>query len=180
MTKMRKETTIDAATRSVKGKDSGSNRQLSLAQDIGKRDDFTLPEQEAYLNLLRTADQLVGAFHQLFKTYGVTAAQYNALRILRGHETRVATRRIADEMVTREPDITRLIDRLEQAGLAKRERCREDRRVVWVTITAKGLELLHKLEQPVMTLHQQQLGHMGSRKLQTLSKLLTEARRNVS
>lgn len=170
----------DAAVRSAKGEGKGVKRQQSLAEDIGKRDDFALPEQEAYLNLLRTVDKLVGAFHQLFKTHGVSSAQYNALRILRGHGTRVATRRIADEMVTREPDITRLIDRLEQAGLAKRERCRDDRRVVWVTITAKGMDLLDKLEQPVLTLHQQQMGHMGSKKLQTLSKLLTEARQRVS
>jgi DNA-binding MarR family transcriptional regulator len=135
-----------------------------------------VPEQEAYLNLLRTADQLTGEFARLFRAHGITDPQYNALRILRGHAAKVATRKIAEEMVTREPDITRLIDRLEQAGLARRQRCEQDRRVVWVKITAKGLELLAKLDRPVLELHKRQLGHIGRKKLQTLSRLLSEAR----
>jgi DNA-binding MarR family transcriptional regulator len=147
-----------------------------FALEIGKREPFESPEQEAYLNLLRTADELAGEFARLFRAHGITDPQYNVLRILRGHGTKVATRRIAEEMVTREPDITRLIDRLEQVGMVKRERCRRDRRVVWVTITAKGSELLAKLDRPVLELHERQLGHLGRKKLLTLSRLLSESR----
>jgi len=136
-------------------------------------------EQEAYLNLVRTVDELAGEFARLFRDYGLTDAQYNALRILRGHGTRVATRQVADEMVTREPDITRLIDRLEQVGLAARERCKEDRRVVWVTITTTGSDLLARLDQPVMDLHERQLSHLGPSKLKLLSSLLAEARQRL-
>jgi DNA-binding MarR family transcriptional regulator len=155
-----------------------SKKASNLAAEIGKRQPFTVPEAEAYLNLIRTADQLSAAFARLFRQHGITPAQYNALRILRGHGVRVPTRRIAAEMVTREPDITRLIDRLEQAGLVQRERCTEDRRVVWVTITPNGEELLVRLDRPVLELHRQQLGHLSTEDLHTLSQLLVEARQH--
>jgi DNA-binding MarR family transcriptional regulator len=148
-----------------------------LADELGKRRPFDLPEQEVYLNLLRTADALAGEFAQLFKQHGLTDAQYNALRILRGHGCPIPTRWIAEEMVTREPDITRLIDRLERAGLVRRERSKTDRRVVRVRITAKGTALLAKLDRPVLALHRRQLGHLGERKLASLSRLLSAARR---
>ena len=149
----------------------------SLAGEIGKRKRFDVPEQETFLNLVRTADELTAEFSRLFKTHGVTDAQYNALRILRGHDRRVPTHHIADQMVTREPDITRLIDRLEKAGYVHRERCPDDRRVVWVCLNPTGRELLAKLDRPVVELHQRQLGHLGPQKLKTLSRLLFEARR---
>jgi DNA-binding MarR family transcriptional regulator len=79
-------------------------------------------------------------------------------------------------MVTREPDITRLIDRLEQAGLVARERCKKDRRMVWVTITSEGSALLSKLDRPVLELHKQQLGHLAPKQLEMLSDLLCRAR----
>lgn len=153
----------------------------NLAKELGKRGPFESAEQEAYLNLLRTADALAGQFARLFKQHGITDPQYNALRILRGHATRLATHRIAEEMVTREPDITRLIDRLEKRGLVGRRRCKEDRRVVYVTITARGREMLAALDGPVRQLHREQLGHLGPRKVQQLSRLLCAARqRDVS
>jgi DNA-binding MarR family transcriptional regulator len=149
----------------------------SLAREIGNRGPFRAPEQEAYLNLLRTADELARDFSRLCRRFGITDSQYNALRILRGHGKRVSTRTIAQEMVSPRPDITRLVDRLERAGLATRQRGRDDRRIVWVTITAKGLNLLTKLDRPVLELHKRQLGHLGKQKLTTLSRLLFEARR---
>ena len=133
------------------------SRDKTLATEIGKRSGLDCAEQEAFLNILRTCDQLSREFASLFKAHGVTHAQYNVLRILRGHGCKVQTRRIPSEMVTREPDITRLIDRLERSGFVKRERCREDRRVVWVEITEKGLTLLQSLDHPVVDLHRKQL-----------------------
>ena len=104
-------------------KGSSKRRAVGLGDELGKRGSFDSAEQEAYLNLLRTVDELSGEFARLFRAHGVTDPQYNALRILRGHGTRITMRTIAEEMVTREPDITRLVDRLERAGWAKRERC---------------------------------------------------------
>ncbi|MGB0717099.1 MAG: MarR family winged helix-turn-helix transcriptional regulator, partial [Phycisphaerae bacterium] len=153
--------------------------KVTLASELGKRLAFESGEQEAYLNVLRTADRLHADFVALFKSHGLTDAQYNVLRILRGHGERVPTRRVGRELVTREPDITRLVDRLEKADLVTRERCDQDRRVVWIEITADGLALLAKLDEPVSSLHHRQLGHLGSEKLATLSMLLCEARQPV-
>lgn len=147
-----------------------------LAVEIGKRGSFDAPEQEAYLNLARTHTCLAAEFDRLFAKHGVTDPQYNALRILRGHGKPMHVYHIAEQMVTRQPDITRLIDRLEEAGLACRNRSTEDRRVVWVEITAAGRKLLAKLDQPVLDLHTKQLGHLGTTKLKTLSRLLSDAR----
>lgn len=153
-----------------------SGERDSLAQEIGKKEPFKMPEQEAFLNLLRTADALAGEFAILFKQHGITDAQYNVLRILRGHGTRVATRKIADEMVTRQPDITRLIDRMEKHGLVSRERCKDDRRVVFVSISPKARKLLAALDESVLDLHRAQLGHLGPAKLKQLNRLLFDAR----
>lgn len=147
-----------------------------LAGEIGKRRPFDSIEQEAFLNLARTYECFVADFHRLFAEFALTEPQYNALRILRGHGRPMQVYRIAEQMITRQPDITRLIDRLEQAKLASRERCKEDRRVVWVAITAAGEKLLAKLDGPVLELHAKQLGHMGATKLKTLNRLLFEAR----
>ncbi len=148
----------------------------TLAQEIGKRDPFESLEQEAFLSVLRTADALASDFERLFREHGITAAQFNALRILRGHDGPVATRRVGGEMVTREPDITRLIDRLERVGLVTRERCREDRRVVYVKLAEPGRALLASLDTPVLDLHRRQLSGLGPRKLTQLIRLLNEAR----
>jgi DNA-binding MarR family transcriptional regulator len=153
-----------------------TSKSKGLAGQIGKRRPFDSPEQEAYLNLLRTTDQLSGEFAALYKQYGITDPQYNVLRILRGHGGRVATRQIAAEMVTRQPDITRLIDRLEKVELVVRHRCKEDRRIVWVELTRRGTDLLERLDKPVANLHHRQLSHLGERKLRNINKLLCEAR----
>jgi len=149
-----------------------------LAAEIGKREAFDSPAQEAYLNLARTHQCLAAEFDRLFAEHGLTDPQYNALRILRGQGRPMHVYQVAEQMVTRQPDITRLIDRLEQAGLARRERCVEDRRVVWVTITPDGKALLAKLDRPLRDLHQRQLGHLSETKLRSLSRLLFEARRS--
>src|SRR5688572_15881070 len=110
----------------------------SLQQEIKKKTPFDLPEQEAMLNLLRTADQLQIRFARLFRRFGLTPQQYNILRILRGEEKPLPILEIAARMITVVPGITGLIDRLEAAELVSRQRCREDRRVIYVTITPKA------------------------------------------
>ena len=147
-----------------------------IAAELGKREPFASPEQEAFLNLARSYEALAGEFDRLFKTHGLSSPQFNALRILRGHAEPMQVYQIAELMVTPQTDITRLVDRLEQAGFVSRERCGEDRRVVWVTLTAAGKNVLKKLDGPVKELHERQFQHFGRRELATLSQLLFKAR----
>ena len=132
--------------------------------------------QEVYLSLFRTHEALLFEFKLLLKKQGLSDPQYNVLRILRGNAKRLQVYRVAELMLTREPDITRLFDRLVRADLVERTRCEADRRVVWVSLTTRGKELVDKLDRPVMTLHRKQLGRLGVRKLRLLSELLEEAR----
>lgn len=151
-----------------------------LQHEIRKVRPFDVPEQEAYLNLARTHAQLSGEFDRLFRQAGLSEATYNALRILRGaaHEGpgRRSCREIGDQMVAQVPDVTRLIDRLAAQGLAERDRSTDDRRVVYVKITQKGLDLLAQLDQPVMDMHRQQLHHLTRQDLDELNRLLVKAR----
>ena len=151
-----------------------------VAAEIGKRRPFDMLEEEAYVNLLRTHSRLTANFDRLFAEHGLTGPQYNVLRILRGHQRSMRVCRIAELMVTRQPDITRLIDRIEAAGWVSRRRCAEDRRVVWVELTREGAALVGKLGRPVAELHRQLLGGLSKRKLQQLSTLLQEARKAAS
>lgn len=132
--------------------------------------------QEVYLSLFRTHEALLFEFKLLLKEQGLSDPQYNVLRILRGNGKPLQVYRVAERMLTREPDITRLFDRLVRAELVERTRCEADRRVVWVSLTTKGRELVNELDRPVMTLHRRQLGRLGVRKLRLLSELLEEAR----
>jgi DNA-binding MarR family transcriptional regulator len=161
----------------------------SLAEEIGKRHGFESPEQEAYLNILRTSMCLATDFERLFRTHGLSEATYNALRILRGHYKPgnggggggggVPSQTIGKQLITNVPDVTRLVDRLVDAGLAERCRIEADRRVVMVKITKAGLDLLAKLDRPLRELHIKQLGHMGRRELEQLSQLLVKARQRM-
>lgn len=148
----------------------------NLAEEIGKKKPFDRAEVEAYLNLVRTHEHLDAICAGFFKAHGITGPQYNVLRILRGHGERMQTYHVANEMVTREPDITRLLDRLVARGLVARERCPEDRRVVWVELLDKGKAFLKELDRPVAQLHKTMLGHLDLGKLRRLNKLLFEAR----
>lgn len=145
--------------------------------EIRKEKPFDRPEQEAHLNLLRTVDALGLPFERLFAESGISGPQYNVLRILRGHGKRgLACSEIGEQMITRMPDVTRLVDRLEKAGLVRRCRTAEDRRVVLNSITAEGLALLSRLDRPVQALHQETLGHLTQAELAQLSRLLEKAR----
>src|SRR5690349_19708554 len=150
----------------------------ALQEEINKRHPFECPEQEAALNVVRTADHLGQEFTRLFHGHGISGPQYNVLRILRGvGGDGLPCVDIAGQMITRMPDITRLVDRLEAAGLVARRRTEEDRRVVLVRITPAGLELLARLDRPVLDLHRRQLGHLTRAELAELNRLLVKARR---
>jgi DNA-binding MarR family transcriptional regulator len=139
---------------------------------------FDSPEQEVYLNLWRTYDRLKALEDEVFGRFGLSAQQYNALRLLRSvHPGAMPTLALAGRLISRAPDVTRLLDRLEQRGLLNRERRPDNRRVVDVRITAPGLELLQELDAPVQECHQRQLGHLNARSLRELARLLKAARR---
>src|SRR5687768_12288591 len=132
----------------------------TLQRELKKKRPFELPEQEALLNLLRTADQLQIRFARLFRRYSLTPQQYNILRILRGEGKPLPILEIASRMITVVPGITGLIDRLEAAGLVNRRRCENDRRVVYVSISDKATSLLAEIDEPLIDLHKDLLGHL--------------------
>src|SRR5262245_51802615 len=138
---------------------------------------FDSVQQEAYLNLWRTYDRLRTVEDELFQRHDLTAQQYNALRLLKAeHPGTLPTLVLAGKLVSHAPDITRLVDRLEERGLVARQRTPDNRRVVQVGITTAGLDLLKALDQPVRDCHQRQLGHLTSAQLQSLIDLLRTAR----
>jgi DNA-binding MarR family transcriptional regulator len=148
-----------------------------LAQEIRKKRGFASAEQEAFLNILKTADVLAGQLADLLKPAALSATQYNVLRILRGAGGEgLSCGEVAERMITRDPDITRLMDRLEKRGLISRHRHSEDRRVVKSRISDEGLKVLASLDQAVLDLHSRQLGHLGALKLKRLIDLLEKAR----
>ena len=147
-----------------------------LQRELKKKGPFESPEQEAMLNILRTNDQFQNRFGRLFREYGLTPSQYNVLRILRGEGKPMPCLEIADRMIQVVPAITGLIDRLERQELVRRERCTEDRRVVYIEITEKALGLLDEMDEPVQQLHRQLVGHLTRSELKELSRLLEKAR----
>lgn len=149
----------------------------ALQRELKKREPFELREQEAMLNLLRTADQLQIRFARLFRQYGLTPQQYNVLRILRGEGHPLPILEIAARMVTVVPGITGLIDRLEAAEFVERKRCDQDRRVVYVAASPRALEILGQIDEPLQQLHERTLGHMTDEELLQLNHLLEKARR---
>jgi DNA-binding MarR family transcriptional regulator len=152
-------------------------KRVKLKDEIKKRQPFEHPEEEAYLNLMRTSAVLIADFERLMKDAGLSEPQYNVLRILRGAGGNgLPCLEIASRMITRVPDITRLVDRLEASGLVERARISEDRRVVLVKITKKGLDAIAPLDKPLLEIHKKQMSHMTRRELEELSRLLVKAR----
>jgi DNA-binding MarR family transcriptional regulator len=134
-------------------------------------------EARIFVALLKTADTLGQEAEQLFKSVGLTGAQYNVLRILRGAEPEgLPCSAIADRMISHDPDMTRLLDRMEKRGLITRERQTDDRRVVKTRITPQALSLLKTLDQPVHDLHKRQFRHIPAARLKILVDLLEEVR----
>jgi DNA-binding MarR family transcriptional regulator len=143
----------------------------------GRRARFDSLEQEVYLNLWRTFDRLRAIEDETFGRHGLTAQQYNALRLLRGrHPEPLPTLAIASRLISRAPDITRLLDRLEERSLILRDRPAENRRLVRVRITPAGLDLLKILDTEVRACHERQLGHLTPAELKSLAELLRAAR----
>jgi DNA-binding MarR family transcriptional regulator len=137
------------------------------------------PEETAFLDLIRTTDILSRGLVKVLKTEDLSPTQYNVLRILRGAPEGLPCGEIADRMITRDPDITRLLDRLEKRALISRCRETKDRRMVMTRITPEGLKVLVRLDEPVETAHRKQLGHLGQGRLRVLRDLLQSARAGV-
>lgn len=151
-----------------------------LQQEIKQARPFPSPEVEAYLNLARTFGLLACDMERFFKGYGISAAGYNVLRILNGAkrdgEDALPTLEVAQRLVSPVPDVTRLIDRLVRDGLVTRDRGAEDRRVVYVAITARAQTLLRKIDKPLAEHHKNHLGRLTRADLKDLIRILEKAR----
>jgi DNA-binding MarR family transcriptional regulator len=149
----------------------------TLQEDLRQTRPFSSLQQEAYLSVVRTTSALTDRVEELLKPYGISATQYNVLRILRGAgEGGLCRNELRDRMLTRMPDMTRLLDRMEDAGLVKRSREQEDRRMVLTQITPRGKELLSGLDRPMSDLHREQLARLTDAQLRSLIDLLTTIR----
>lgn len=145
-----------------------------VAREIKQQRAFDSPEQEVLLGLRIAVARTMEPWERFLKTSAeLTPNQYNVLRILRGsHPTPLACSDVGDRMIARDPDITRLVDRLSRRGLVTRSRGRQDRRVVEVGITSQGLKVLENLDEHVAHFPRAMLGHLGPKKLQQLRTLL--------
>jgi MarR family 2-MHQ and catechol resistance regulon transcriptional repressor len=147
-----------------------------LRQRIGKREPFETREEEALLNLVRTADRVQARVGRLLKEHGLTHAQYNVLRILRGMGRPTPILEVAERMLTETPGITGLIDRLEKLELVSRERCEADRRVIFVVLRPKGADVLAGLDGPTAELRSTLCAGLTEAELTTLVRLLDRIR----
>ena len=138
---------------------------------------FDSLEQEAFLSLWRTYDRLRALEDEFFRPYDLTPQQYNVLRLLKAqHPGLLPTLDVANRLVSRAPDITRMLDKLEQRGLVSRVRSESDRRTVLVGITPAGVQLLAEMHEPLRACHEQQLGHLPPEGLRQLIELLRQVR----
>jgi DNA-binding MarR family transcriptional regulator len=150
---------------------------MTLRDEIQQTKPFTSLQEEALLNIVRTSATMTDEMEDLLKSRGITNTQYNVLRILRGAEPDGLCRNeLRDRMLTRMPDVTRLLDRMEEAGLVARSRDNEDRRLVSTRITPAGRKVVDDLDAPVREFHQRRTSHVSDEQLQTLIDLLTLVR----
>lgn len=149
-----------------------------LQKELKQQKPFGSLEQEVVLNVMRTAGALRKGIAEVLKPFDLSAPQYNILRILRGatEQDGIPCTEIGDRLVSRDPDVTRLLDRLEVRALVARGRSATDRRVVNARITRKGQDLVNELDGPMANVHASQLGHMKRKDLRALVDLLEEAR----
>ena len=149
------------------------NRTPTLRSELKQKVPFRSREQEAYLSLLRTADALQSSVEAKLNEFGLTGTQYNALRIMRGAGPEgLPCSEIGERMITRDPDITRLLNRLQKRGLVTRTRGKADRRVIHGKITSTGLKLLREMDEPIDQHGREMLKHVGQQRLQQLIDLL--------
>lgn len=147
------------------------------SEDNSRAPGFSGPEEEALINLMRTADQLQREMQHRLKPVGLTLTQFNVLRILRAARPAGLTcSAVGQRMITPEPDVTRLLNRLKSQDLIDQERDSSDRRVIWSRITADGLKLLAKLDPIVERAPREILGHLTREELQSMTRLLKSAR----
>jgi DNA-binding MarR family transcriptional regulator len=148
-----------------------------LQEELKQSKPFASLEEEAYLSIQRTAEMLWWDINETLKQAELTPTQYNVLRILRGAgRSGTSCSQISERLVTKDSDITRLLDRLEARGLISREREAKDRRVIITRITDDGLRLVAKLDKPIQECNRRMLGHLGDKQLSSLIKLLEIAR----
>jgi DNA-binding MarR family transcriptional regulator len=148
-----------------------------LQAEIKQTKPFASLEEEVLLNLQRTADAAMRPLEAEMKVHGLSVTQYNVLRILRGAGDGGRTcGEIGERLITRDPDITRLLDRMEKRSLIRRERQTKDRRVILAFITEEGLTLLRQMDPVIPNTIKSALGHLGERKLKDLCRLLEQAR----
>lgn len=158
-----------------------ATRPPSIGEDIKQQKPFRTRSQEVYLGLIRAADDLKRQTSAVLEVGGVTLQQYNVLRILRGAGQRgLPTLTIGERMIERTPGVTRLIDRMERKGWVARERCTEDRRRVWCSITEEGLALIEPLDDPVNALDDFLHGPLDDTELTALVDYLDRIRAHVS
>jgi DNA-binding MarR family transcriptional regulator len=161
------------------GNDVWRRSMAGLKREIAQERPFSSNEEEALLNLMRTADCLHRAFQHTSREWGVTSTQYNVLRILRGaHPQGLTCSAIGERMITADPDITRLLARLKAQKLIKQQRDRHDRRVVWTQISEAGLELLRQMDPVIEKAPKDLLGHLDEGELAELTRLLELARKS--
>lgn len=145
----------------------------SLKVEIAQDPPFSSIEEEALLNLLRSADCLQRAFQLKTRRWAITSTQYNVLRILRGAQPQGLTcSAIGSRMIAAEPDITRLLARMKAIKLIRQRRDRQDKRVVWTQISESGLALLREMEPVILRLPREVLGHVSQAELTELIRLL--------
>lgn len=152
----------------------------SILEDIKQSRPFRSKSHEAYVTLLRTADDSKRFVSQVLETEGVTLQQYNVLRILRGAGSDgLPTLSVAERMIERTPGVTRLIDRMERKGWVCRERCTEDRRRVWCKITDEGLDLLARLDEPIDAVDDILAGALDDDELEKLLEYMNRVRAHI-
>ena len=147
-----------------------------LQRELKKRGPFASLEQEVILSIARTADQLLVRAERLVREFGLTGPQYNILRILRGEGKPLPMLEIASRTVQVVPGITGLVDRLESAGLVRRERSTEDRRVIFVAVTDKARDVLARLDEPLVACEKQLIGGLSHAEQRELVRLLEKIR----
>lgn len=152
----------------------------TLREELKQRKPFASLEQEAQLSVIRTSAMLVDAFERMLRPYGLTTTQYNVLRILRGAEPEGLCRNdLRDRMLTRMPDVTRLLDRMEESGLIDRARETSDRRLVMTRITAKGRRVLDQLKDAVEAEHERAFAALTKEQMRTLIAHLAAVRETL-
>ena len=152
-----------------------------ILNEIRQTRPFATQQEQAVLNIVRTADALKRGGELLLRRHGITSAQYNVLRILRGAADRgLHCSAIAERMTTAEPDVTRLLMRMERLGLLVRYRPSSDRRMVTVIATEGGLQLLDELETPLRELQQRQFAMLSEDEIEALTDGLEKVREGTA